>query len=140
VSDVTEDTLSIDIVQDSDCNDDGEFDDPEPFVQNLVTLTFENNTNRAVTIRKIRANFQGIGFVTPNIATQADIAANGGIGTATVAFTSFGGGGKVPVGSGTALTSGTQNIQFTAVVRDEFGNEGTVKTSIGLDFQNFNNC
>lgn len=139
-------TFGIDIVQNNDCNADGTSDDPEPFVQNLVKATIENNSNQAVRVTSMRfvvSNVDGSGsgsYTSPATNLNGEADANGGTFQATVPFTTFTGSGKAFIGRTTTINSLFRNITFRFTIRNESGETATINSSIGVDFQNFDNC
>ena len=140
-------TFGVDVEATADCNGDGTADDPEPFVQNLVCATLENNNNQQVEIVNMRFtvdNVDGTGtgdYTSPNIRTGVEVDPNGGTVEVCAPFTSFNSSGdKVFVGRTTEIAELFRNITFRYSVRNQSGDTGSVSIGTGIDFQNFNNC
>lgn len=144
---VGEDTFAVDISRNNDCDGDSATLDPEPFGQDLVEVTFENSSNQEITVKSMSyrvSNVDGAdsgAYTSPSIAMGARISPNGATGTTMAPFTTFGVGDKSFIGRpGTPITELFRNVTFVFTISNESGEETTVSTSFGTDFQDFDLC
>lgn len=145
-------SLGLDITADSDCNNDGTANDPEPFFDTFVALSILNPASVNVTFTSYNytvnnADGAGSQFVSQNITFigQADAltaTADGGELTITgVPFAKASGGQKFYAGSSSAITAvGFKNITFRVSGRTSEGDAVTVTGRTAISIGTFDNC
>lgn len=153
---ISEPSLVVDVSADPDCNDDGTFDDREPFVTNLFSATVENNANTSIILTGYRFSVPeaaGTGtatYVSSTLSTgRIEIPPNGGSTTVPGLFTGFmsDGTGKTFVGRevlipgpGATDVLGFRNMTFTLLGQTAEGDSISISGSAGVLFNEINNC
>ena len=121
---------------------------PEPFTDDLVRITINNNSNQTVrfgsyTYSVDNANASGGQFNSGPISIDLDKGgiASGDSGSFTVLFVDANNGGKRFQGAtGNISFAGFRNVTFRIVGQNDLGEEVTVTARIAISFDNFNNC
>jgi len=145
---------SIDIVQSSDCNNDGTANDIEPFYDTYVRLTVQNNLIETVRFEYLQyriSDVDGRGTVFTSkrlgLSVESDASsASGGGGSTTFTvpvFKAFGGGKFVgdPLGEGLQIVNpALLTTRFTLVGETSSGEAVELTARTTASFSNFNRC
>lgn len=144
---------SIDIAQDSDCDNDSNTVDIEPFFDTYVTLKVENNLAEQVRFEYLQYTIdnvdgQGTEFTSKRLGLtqETNSSASGSGGTASITlpiFKAYGGGKFVgdPVGVGLQITnSALLTVSFSLVGQTSSGDPIEVTARATASFGSFNRC
>jgi hypothetical protein len=154
LSSSTSGNSSIDIVQDSDCNNDGTSGDIEPFYDTYVRLTVQNNLSETVRFTYLQYRIsdvdgRGTAFTSKRLGLSVESeagTASGGGGTTTFTvpvFKAYAGGKFVgdPLGEGLQIVNpALLTTRFTLVGETSSGETVELTARTTASFSSFNRC
>ncbi len=141
-------TLSIDTIQNGDCDGEADSVDPEVFTDTVANFTVSNETSQVVRFSSYRYRAlnwpnSGSNFTSNsiNFIGEVEIPANGGTGSFAALFADASNGQKFFFGSADPIgIAGFLNVEFILTGQDLSGETVTVTARTSASFGNFNRC
>jgi len=134
-------TTSIDVVADTDCDDDPTTVDPEVFTDAHVNFTIVNDTNEFMRFTSYRYRVGSYTTPTLNLIGEVAVPEDGGTATFGALFMDASGGKSYYGGSPiTADQYGFKNVTFTLFGTNANGEAIELTAATSVSIGNFDNC